>query len=229
MDRRAVAAILLGLIAAVLFAAVATSGSVRYAASPPLFIERLDDVEPATEVATDAVAAEQVDERDDLEAPAWVDAVARVVLWTIVAVALALAVAKLWRDRPSLAWRRQRGDHAPFDVLDDAATAIERDAEAQRAALRHGAPRDAIVACWVRLEDAVIRAGVDRRPSDTSTELVDRVLAHRAVDPGALDELAALYREARFSSHVMPESARAAAITALDAVHAGLRRRAAVT
>ena len=64
---------------------------------------------------------------------------------------------------------------------------------------------------------------MQRDPADTSTELTERVLASRHVDPAAIARLAALYREARFSDHAMGEDARRAAIEALDAVHDGLR------
>jgi hypothetical protein len=75
----------------------------------------------------------------------------------------------------------------------------------------------------MRLERAVDDAGFRRRPADTSTELVERVLAESLVDDRALTELAALYREARFSDHQLGEQRRDAAIAALDAVHDGLR------
>jgi hypothetical protein len=80
------------------------------------------------------------------------------------------------------------------------------------------------VACWLRLEASVIAAGVERRPSDTSTELVQRVLGDHQVNPKSLAVLAWLYREARFSDHEMTEAERATAISALDQVHAGLAR-----
>lgn len=49
------------------------------------------------------------------------------------------------------------------------------------------------------------------------------MLSHHPVDPNAIDELSALYREARFSTHTMGEPERAAALAALDDIHAGLR------
>ena len=64
-------------------------------------------------------------------------------------------------------------------MLDEVAAAITADAEAQQSALRRGTPRNAIVECWLRLEAAVVAAGVPRNPADTSTELTQRVLATR--------------------------------------------------
>ncbi len=57
-----------------------------------------------------------------------------------------------------------------------------------------------------------------------SEEFTARILHQFAVDRSAVDRLAALYREARFSSHDMGEDERAEAVRALDAVHGGLRR-----
>jgi hypothetical protein len=130
-----------------------------------------------------------------------------------------------WRERRDLrGWRPPTGEVAPDLVPDDAAlVAVAADAQEQRAALLRGTPRNAVVECWMRLEAAVVSAGIDRDPSDTSTELTQRVLGRHAVDPGALRTLAALYREARFSDHELDEEDRAFAVAALDAVHAGLR------
>jgi hypothetical protein len=225
VDRRAVLAIAIGALAAVLFAAVATSGSVRYADGPPSFLEQLDDVQSSSEIESESVATEaESEERDDTELSPFVELALRIALWTLIALATALVVAKLWRERPSFGWRRRRRPEEPFDLLADAAETISADAAAQRAALQTGAPRDAIVACWLRLEGSVIAAGIERRPSDTSTELVERVLADHQVNPTSLAALAGLYREARFSDHEMHEAARATAIAALDQVHAGLAR-----
>ena len=225
VDRRAVLAIAIGVLAAVLFAAVATSGSVPYADGPPGFLEQLDEVQSSREIDTDSTPRDATSEaRDDTELSPFVEVALRIALWTLIAIATALVIAKLWSERPSFGWRRRRRPEEPFDLLADAAATIIADAAAQREALQIGAPRDAIVACWLRLERSVILAGVDRRPSDTSTELVERVLADHQVNPNSLTALAGLYREARFSDHQMSEAARATAISALDQVHAGLAR-----
>ncbi len=84
------------------------------------------------------------------------------------------------------------------------------------ARLDEGRPGDAIVACWLAFERTAAAAGVARRPSETPAELAVRVLAAHWVSRQALDRLADLYREARFSGHGLPESARAEARAALD-------------
>jgi hypothetical protein len=149
--------------------------------------------------------------------PAWIGTVIEIL--ALAAIVAVLAV--LWRNRAVLPWNR-RDRLRPPPMPPDVEATIAEDAPAQRAALRHGDARNAIVACWLRLEAAVEAAGVERRDSDTSTDLVVRVLRERAVDAQALDTLAALFREARFSSHTMDEAQREAALEALDRIHASM-------
>ncbi len=85
-------------------------------------------------------------------------------------------------------------------------------------------PRTAVIACWVRLEEAAEEAGVPRLAGDTSTDLVSRLLRG---DPAAgvpaiasadvLDGFARVYREARFATHTVDERMR-------DQARAALRR-----
>ena len=84
-------------------------------------------------------------------------------------------------------------------------------------------PRNAIVQCWLRLEGDVAAAGLLRNSADTSAEFTERVLGRYSVDSEAIQELAALYREARFSQHSLDESARQLALDALDRLHQALR------
>jgi hypothetical protein len=50
-----------------------------------------------------------------------------------------------------------------------------------------------------------------------------RVIAAASVDPGPISELAALYREARFSDHEMGDAHRRQAIAALERIDVSLR------
>lgn len=77
-------------------------------------------------------------------------------------------------------------------------------------------PRRAVIATWVRLEAAAARAGTVRRAAETPGDLVQRVLAAHAVTPHHLTELAQLYREARYSAHVVDANMRADARRLLD-------------
>lgn len=222
--RGAIVAILLGVVVLTLFALVATAGPVQYAQRPPDFATDVDPPPPA-EVEPERVDVEnETAMPDEFDMPAWVSTGIRLVVIACCLVAVAVVLRHLWRTRPTLRWRR-RPRLPEFEPLPDIAATVAADAEHQRAALRSGTPRNAIVECWMRLERAVDDAGFRRRPADTSTELVERVLAESLVDQQALTDLAALYREARFSDHELGEERRDAAIAALDAVHTGLRQR----
>lgn len=138
-----------------------------------------------------------------------------VVLWLIIAIVL--AAVRRWRQR-------RRAKHAgPLPGVDDAVLdAVVEAAGRQQQRILEGAPSNAVVACWVDLEQAVAHVGVERRPSETSAELTIRVLDALDVDRRALRTLAALYREARYSAHALTEQDRASAQQALAALHRSL-------
>jgi hypothetical protein len=104
--------------------------------------------------------------------------------------------------------------------------AIAHDATEQDSVLREGDPRNAIVAAWLRFEVQGESAGVGRRPWETSSEYAIRILDLVAADSGAVNRLATLYREARFSEHPITEDHRAAALDALVAIRRSLAVRA---
>jgi hypothetical protein len=83
------------------------------------------------------------------------------------------------------------------------------------AELDEGDPRQAVIACWVRLERAAEDSGVQRRPGDTSTDLVVRLLTGRSVNGSVLNDFAAVYREARYSPHPIDATTRDQARAAL--------------
>lgn len=85
-------------------------------------------------------------------------------------------------------------------------------------------PRTAVIACWVRLEEAAAAAGVQRRTGDTPTDLVTRLLrgdpeagVPAIVSASVLAEFAHVYREARYATHTVDEQMR-------DQARAALRR-----
>lgn len=123
--------------------------------------------------------------------------------------------------------RRRRRAAPPESAREapDRALLTDRRAAHQARMLREGSPREAIIATWLDLERLVAAAGVPRRPSETSSELVVRVLDDRDVPAAALTDLAALFREARFSTHEPTEALRERAAGDLDAVHAALGAR----
>jgi len=221
MKRHEVLIAVLAAAVCVLFAAVTTSGGVSLWIEPQ-WDPSASESEPigADLVEVEDQALIQVDRSANkpFEVPAWITAVLRVVL---IGVAAAVAVALLmagWSRRPRVRWRRQ-ATNDDFDILPDVIAAVVDQAEAQRSALLDGAPRNAIVRCWLQLELDVAAAGLHRDPSDTSLEFTERVLARYSVDAEAIFDLAARYREARFSDHDLDESDRAAALESLDRLH----------
>ncbi|MFE9203726.1 DUF4129 domain-containing protein [Micromonospora sp. NPDC007230] len=85
-------------------------------------------------------------------------------------------------------------------------------------------PRTAVIACWVRLEEAAEEAGVPRLAGDTATDLVTRLLrgdpaagVPAIASAGVLDGFAHVYREARYATHAVDEQMR-------DQARAALRR-----
>ncbi|MFC4148314.1 DUF4129 domain-containing protein [Micromonospora mangrovi] len=85
-------------------------------------------------------------------------------------------------------------------------------------------PRTAVIACWVRLEEAAEEAGVPRLAGDTPTDLVSRLLRGDPVagvpaiaSADVLDGFAHVYREARYATHTVDERMR-------DQARAALRR-----
>ncbi|NUS00878.1 MAG: DUF4129 domain-containing protein [Kribbellaceae bacterium] len=78
-----------------------------------------------------------------------------------------------------------------------------------------GTATDAVVACWVALEQASASAGVPREPSETPAEFTVRVLGVGGISEPELIRLGELYREARYSTHGSTEAARTEARAAL--------------
>lgn len=148
------------------------------------------------------------------------------VWWVLGGIALALLLAvvvlaiRVNRRRRRAAAPPESAREAP-----DRALLTDRRAARQARMVREGSPREAIIATWLDLERLVAAAGVPRRPSETSSELVVRVLDDREVPAAALTDLAALFREARFSTHEPTEALRERAAGDLDAVHAALGAR----
>ena len=164
--------------------------------------------------------------------PLWL----RVVVWTLeiallvaVLVLAGLGVRALARAVRRRAGGREQREVADFVELGEPERVAEQmaaDAAEQDALLREGEPRNAIVAAWHRFEVQGERAGVGRRPAETTSEYAVRVLDLVEADSGAVQRLAVLYREARFSKHEITEDHRATALEALAAIRRGAGMRA---
>lgn len=107
-------------------------------------------------------------------------------------------------------------DLEPLHRPDAGHDAVEQRGNRLRDALNGSDVRNGIVACWALLEDAAAEAGVPRAPSETATELVVRFLHALDVDPRPVATLAALFQEARFSTHALTDDHTRAARAALD-------------
>jgi hypothetical protein len=83
-------------------------------------------------------------------------------------------------------------------------------------------PRRAVIACWVRLEQAAAAAGTPRAAGDTPTEMVTRLLAAHQVSAPVLYALAEVYRRARYATHDVDSGMREQAKTALRQLRAEL-------
>jgi hypothetical protein len=87
-------------------------------------------------------------------------------------------------------------------------------------------PREAVIACYVRMENALAQAGTPRAATDTPLELMARALGAFDVPRADVRRLTALFTEARFSSHPVTDEMRAAARRSLAAVADALAVRA---
>ncbi|HEU5469952.1 MAG TPA: DUF4129 domain-containing protein [Actinophytocola sp.] len=140
------------------------------------------------------------------------------VLLLVLSVVLTIALAVLrWRrfrlPVPGRTDRESTGfavDPGPNRLLDAARAA-------QAELIRHygGPPRDAVIAAWVRLEEAAEDTGTPRRPHQTPTEFTAALGAETA----ALDELRRLYHRARFApGYPVTQADAEAARAALDEI-----------
>jgi hypothetical protein len=129
-----------------------------------------------------------------------------VVLVTVIALLANLRSHRFERSRSARAPVRE-----PEQGLDVFVAGAARAIDQALWTIRRGDVQHAIVACWVRLEDLAADVGVTRTPSNTSSELANRLLAEVRVSQEPVQRLEALYREARFSTHPMTGAAAAQA------------------
>lgn len=183
---------------------------------PPITMQ----AEPPPDLELETLPPEGTDTPDGPDLNQWlVDAIQLIVLLTLVFGLLHVLRRMLERDK-------REGAGPPQDRDEELAALLEASGEEVRyRALTQGDPRNAVVACWVALEDAVYRSGLDPDPSRTASELTGKVLTRWEVDPTAIRALSAAYREARFSRHPVTEDQRRAAVDALERIHHDLRRK----
>lgn len=163
---------------------------------------------------------------DSRSLDAFLKSLAVVVL--VVCAAALIAIRGWWPSDWSLGADRVRRGRRFVPLPEVADSNLTIDLLDARAALSTGRPSNAIIACWVRLEAAVASAGWPPSGAETSAEYTERIVAKASIDPNAISELAALYREARFSDHMLNDADRAHAIDALLRVETSLRSGARV-
>ncbi len=144
---------------------------------------------------------------------------------------LAVLLALVWQAVRDQVTVRRTGSHK------GAERGAAPDTEPVRAAVAAGLedlaldgtdPRSAVIACWLRLERAAASAGTPRERSDTSADLVARMLAQHRVSQPVLDRFAEVYRRARYAPAEVGEAMREEARAALHLLHAELTGEASV-
>jgi hypothetical protein len=209
------AVLLLGVVAAGFVVLASASGPVHPVSNSTVRASPrpLPTLTPPTNTGPEQPTPPPQREVKPTEMPQWLKALWQALIWIGIA-ALALFVARL-------IYRIARAVKLPEpedDEFDWERTKAERLAEAVDtglARIESGTATDAVIACWVALEDAAASAGVPRDPAETPAEFIVRVLGIGGISEPQLVRLGALYREARYSTHGSSESARTEARAAL--------------
>jgi heme exporter protein D len=156
--------------------------------------------------------------------PEWVGAAALVLLAVVGLVVAALVIWGILRDQAKRRARKGRRDAATgrhgARTAEELVAALDAGLEELSDTDRD--PRRAVIACWVRLEQAAAAAGTPRNPGDSPTDLVGRLLREQRVDERALAALLAVYREARYATHTVDDQMRRQARSALERLRADL-------
>ncbi|TWD82048.1 uncharacterized protein DUF4129 [Kribbella amoyensis] len=148
-----------------------------------------------------------------IEMPEWLKALWQALVYAAATLLVLFLVRALYRML-----RKVRLPEAESDDTDWDRVKIDRLTEAVESGLASvdsGTATDAVIACWVALEDAAASAGVSRQASETPAEFTVRVLGVGGISEPQLVRLAQLYREARYSTHGSSEQARTEARAAL--------------
>lgn len=100
-------------------------------------------------------------------------------------------------------------ESAAAGVLDEFPSELARAVEYGRQALSElDDARAAIIGCYLAMERSLAKAGAARRAAETPDELLARAVAGDLVSAEPASRLTALFYEARFSSHPMPQVKR---------------------
>jgi hypothetical protein len=145
--------------------------------------------------------------------PEWLQALWQALVWLAIAAAavfLGLLIYRIVRkvqlpeaETEDTDWERMKKDRLA-EAVDTGLARIDS-----------GTATDAVIACWVALEEASASAGLARDPAETPAEFTVRVLGVGGISEPELIRLGELYREARYSTHGSTEQARTEARAAL--------------
>ena len=153
--------------------------------------------------------------------PDWVGTAALVLLGVVALTIVVVVGYALLRDR-----RRKAGKGRRHPKRNQPRTAEELvaalDAGLEELSDTDRDPRRAVIACWVRLEQAAAAAGTPRHPGDSPTDLVGRLLNEQQVDAAVLAALLEVYRQARYATHTVDDQMRRQARSALERLRADL-------
>ncbi|WUJ75279.1 DUF4129 domain-containing protein [Kribbella soli] len=209
------AVVLVGVVAAGFVVLASASGPVRPVSDSTLKASPrpLPTFTPSDTAAPPPSATASPRDIKPVEMPGWLKALWQAVIYLAIAALLVFIGLVIYRIISKV-----RLPQAEPDDTDWERVKTERLAEAVDAGLARidsGKATDAVIACWVALEEAAASAGVPRDPSETPAEFTVRVLGIGGISEGQLVRLGALYREARYSTHGSSEEARAEARAAL--------------
>ena len=142
---------------------------------------------------------------------------------------------KTWRIRwPRLRWPRRRRRTAAESSDDtvcepavvepeDEVAAAQRAVEAALEPLREPADaRAAVIEAYARMEAVLAERRLGRRSPEAPREYLRRILGEQGMPEDSLTTLTALFEEARFSRHPIPESAPSRAASELQAARRAL-------
>ena len=178
---------------------------------------------PAQDGGPDGVVtAAPAPDNHPIDLPGWLVLTAQVLCIVVTLVAVGLLAWYLLRR--GLRMRRRKDKPAEVATSAQARDQVIAAVEAGLSDLddADADPRRAVIACWVRLEQAAAAAGTPRNVGDTPTELVTRLLTGHAVSAAVLYRLAEVYRLARYATHTVDTTMRDQARAALGQLRAEL-------
>jgi hypothetical protein len=155
--------------------------------------------------------------------PDWIGTVALAVLGIVGLLVIGLVVWALVRHQLGRRGTRKGTREPPRPearTAEDLVAAL--DAGLQELSDTDRDPRRAVIACWVRLEQAAAAAGTPRHAGDSPTDLVARLLAEQRLDARVLTPFAGVYRQARYATHTVDDQMREQARLALERLRSDL-------